>query len=116
MRLTRAFLLIGGVTALASCGPQQAESVDPRTTSYVEVRNQSVFAMTIYVLRGATRVRLGTVSPSSTEVLEIPRTYVNPGVSIQFLMDPQGSTTTPVSQSIAVSPGDTVVLIIPPTL
>lgn len=115
MRLAPYLLVAATVLAVAGCGPQAAGSVDPRTVAYVEVRNQSLFAMTIYVVRGGARVRLGTVNAGTTRVLEIPRTYVNPGVSIQFLMDPQGSTVNPVSQSIAVSPGDTVVLEIPPT-
>jgi len=40
---------------------------------------------------------------------------VNPGLPIRFQADPIGSSRTPFSQEISVSPGDTLVLRIPPS-
>jgi hypothetical protein len=55
------------------------------------------------------------VSGHSTATFELPRTMVNPGVPIRFQADPVGSNNTPFSQEIGISPGDTVVLRIPPS-
>jgi hypothetical protein len=61
------------------------------------------------------RVRLGIVSGNSTTMFPIPRSMVNPGMPIRFQADPIGSSRTPFSQEIGVSPGDTLVLRIPPS-
>jgi hypothetical protein len=101
--------------ATAACGGgRRGGSVDPMQPAFVEVQNQSWYDMTIYIVRSGARVRLGTVSGNSTVLLEIPHTYVNPGLAIRFMADPIGSTRTPYSQEIAVWPGDTIVLRIPP--
>jgi hypothetical protein len=55
------------------------------------------------------------VSGNSTATFELPRTVVNPGLPIRFQADPIGGNKTPFSQEIGVSPGDTVVLRIPPS-
>ncbi|HEX9756150.1 MAG TPA: hypothetical protein VGA42_10615 [Gemmatimonadales bacterium] len=115
----RAFLeilLVAGAGGAASigCGGARAGSVDPSAAAYVEVRNQAFLDMTIYLMRSGARYRLGTVSGNSTAVFEIPRNFVNPGLPIAFLADPIGSQVTPYSQEIPVSPGDTIVLTIPP--
>jgi hypothetical protein len=105
---------VGAGAATIGCGGSRAGTVDPAAAAYVEVRNQAFLDMTIYVLRGGARYRLGTVSGNSTAVFEIPRNFVNPGLPIAFLADPIGSQVTPYSHEIPVSPGDTVVLTIPP--
>lgn len=100
---------------LAGCrGGRSGGRVDPQAPAFVEVENQSFYDMTVYIVRSGARVRLGTVSGNSTVLLEIPRTYVNPGLAIRFMADPIGSTRTPYSQEIAVWPGDTIRLRIPP--
>ena len=99
----------------ASCSKQPAAPVDPMAPAYVEVQNQGFLDMTIYVIRSGQRVRLGQVSGNSTATFELPRTVVNPGLPIRFQADPIGGNRTPFSQEIGVSPGDTVVLRIPPS-
>ena len=102
--------------AAAGCTRRPPENIDPnaaRTTLRVE--NRAFSDMTIYVLRGSERIRLGTATGNTTTILEIPR-YVLSGVStsLRFLADPIGSSRTPVSDEILVSPGDEVTLTIPP--
>ncbi len=69
--------------------------------------------MTVYVLNGPQRVRLGiaggksvTAAHHSGFLLRVPR-------SLRFLADPIGGGRTPVSEEIMVEPGDEVSLTIP---
>lgn len=102
------------VTSVSGCSKQPAAPVDPMAPAYVEVQNQGFLDMTVYVIRSGQRVRLGQVNGNSTALFELPRTMVNPGLPIRFQADPIGGNRTPFSQEIGVSPGDTVVLRIPP--
>ena len=98
-----------------ACGAarqRQPAQSEPRTT--VRVDNQGYLDMVIYLLIGSQRVRLGTASGSSTATFRIPPQYVFGASSLQFLADPIGSNRTPISDTIVVSPGDEVRLIIPP--
>jgi hypothetical protein len=112
----RSFLptLVVAAVALQGCNRTPAAPVDPATPAMLEVENQAFNDMTIYVVRSGMRWRLGTVGGNSKAVFEIPRTMVNPGIPIRFQADPIGGNRAPVSQEIAVGPGETVVLRIPP--
>ena len=70
--------------------------------------------MTIYVLRGGERRRLGLVNALSTQVLPIPSVLIDGSGVLRFLADPIGGNRTPVSEEIFVRDGDVVPLIIPP--
>jgi len=123
MRQTREFmsrtLAVAGLAAvlmgLPACGKGPAPEVDPMEPAYVQVENQSFYDMTIYAWRSGMRMRLGIVSGNSTAMFPIPRSMANPGMPIRFQADPIGSSRTPFSQEISVSPGETLVLQIPPT-
>jgi hypothetical protein len=82
--------------------------------AWVTVENRAFSDMTIYVLRGAERSRLGLVTGASTSTFEIPERMIFGTTALRFLADPIGGNQTPVSQEIGVQPGDTVVLTIPP--
>ncbi len=103
-----------GAVALGGCYGRGRNAPEPEEDTTVRVRNQSFLDHNIYVFNGGARVRLGTVSGNSTAVLRIPRSVVQPGALLRFLADPIGSNVTPVSDQVAVSPGDEVQLIIPP--
>ena len=108
-------LLLALVLALAGCGGRRARGpappAGPRTT--VRVENQNFLDMNVYVLNGTQRVRLGTVSGVSTRVLTIPSNLVFGTATLRFMLDPVGSTRSPISQEISVRAGDQVVLTIP---
>jgi hypothetical protein len=115
----RTVLLLALAAALTTGCARRAQTAEPsgamgteRTT--VRVENRSFADMTIYVLRGAERIRLGTATGSATTVLEIPGTVVTIPTLLRFLADPIGSSRTPVSEEINVRPGDEVTLMIPP--
>ena len=98
---------------LAGCGGSQGAEVDPQSPAYVEVENQNFYDMVIYVVRSGIRVRLGMVSGNSTQLFEIPRTFVNPGQPVRFQADPIGANRAPYSQELPIHPGDTITLRIP---
>ena len=104
--------LAGGV--VSACYGKGRNAAPPQEETTVRVRNQSFLDHNVYVLNGGARSRLGTVTGNSTAVLRIPPSFVQPGVLLRFIADPIGSRATPVSDQIAVVPGDEVTLIIPP--
>jgi len=110
MVLALTALVIAGACSRTSPGP-----VDPASASYLEVQNQSFWDMNIYLIRSGGRTRLGSVPGKSTRVLTIPEMFVSPGIQVQFMADPIGSSRTPYSQSIDIAPRETIVLVIPPT-
>ena len=113
MKISRRVFLTSAVILLSSCmysrGPQQAQE---QTT--IRVDNQSYTDMTIYVVRGSQRMRLGMAGGLKTTTLTIPSTVVFGSAPLRFVADPIGSRRGPVSDEITVRAGDQVSLIIPP--
>jgi len=89
-------------------------NAEPTPPTYVRVDNQAFNDMTIYVLRGPQRIRLGIANGSTTTKLRIPDSLLFGPTSLAFYADPIGGTRTPVSQEITVAPGDEITLTIPP--
>ena len=112
-----ALALAAGLVALASvagCRATGGNAPAQRPEAFVRVENRSMLDMTVYVVRGGERRRLGLVNALSTQTLTIPSALVDgPGV-LRFLADPIGANRTPVSVEIVVRHGDVVQLIIPP--
>lgn len=80
----------------------------------MEVDNRSFVDMTVYVINGGQRIRLGLAVGKSTTRLTIPLRIVRTSRELQFLADPIGSDRTATSERIYVQAGDTVTLMIPP--
>lgn len=110
---TRAcFVLL--LLVLAACsGNQRDEGLAAEEETTVRVANRAWTDMTIYAIAGGQRVRLGSVSGSSTTVLRIPSRVVGFGRSLTFVADPLGSDRTSSSFEIFVHPGDEITLTIP---
>lgn len=111
----REYLTLLAAAAVVACGRSRANTApgsDVVTT--VRVDNRSYLDMTIYLLAGSQRIRLGLAGGNSQTTLRIPSQYVFGVSTLQFLADPIGGSRTPVSDTIQVSPGDQVQLIIPP--
>ncbi|HEU5208327.1 MAG TPA: hypothetical protein VFU06_02845 [Longimicrobiales bacterium] len=114
MRLLRtalaglALVLVAG--ACASSGEPRDE-----TPTYVTVDNQSRYDMTIYVVRdNGQRVRIGRVTSVSEERFEIPSYLVFGITTLRFLADPLAAQGSPISNQIAIVPGEEIHLTIPP--
>jgi hypothetical protein len=110
----RQWLVAAMMAAVAACGGARRPAPDQPITTLV-VENQGYLDMVIYLIAGSARIRLGTAGGNRNTTLRIPPQYVFGVSSLQFLADPIGSNRTPISDSINVSPGDQIRLMIPPT-
>jgi hypothetical protein len=101
-----------GVVGAAACG-KRGMSGPQRPTTTLIVDNQSSFEMTIYVVRSAERVRLGTARAIAETRLRLPAGMVFGATPLRFQADPIGSRQAPISSEIVVHEGDQVRLRIP---
>ena len=99
---------------IAACGSARSQSSQQGLKTTVEVDNQALADMTVYVLRGGQRVRLGLATGLSKTRFTIPPGIVFGLTTLRFYADPIGGRATPVSEEITVSEGEEVVLRIPP--
>lgn len=108
--------LLGLLLLLASgcVGNPREEGSRAREAATVRVDNQAWSQMILYVDAGGQRVRLGSVSASSTASLRIPASVVGLGRSLTFVADPVGSDRRASSFEIYVRPGEVINLTIPP--
>lgn len=114
----RALFPIVLLLALLACGrnpaPEGAEPQEEQPRTMLRVENQNFLDMTIYVVYGGgSQRRLGTVTGNSTATFTLPRDVVFGVSSLAFRADPVGANAHPITQTINVSAGDTVVMVIP---
>jgi hypothetical protein len=112
LALATGLLLLLGVASCRSAGGGMPSG--QRAEAFVRVENRSMLDMTVYVVRGGERRRIGLVNALSTQILPIPGVLVQGAGVLRFLADPIGGNRTPVSEEIVVNDGDVVQLIIPP--
>lgn len=105
-------LLAAGACAGMGSGSGTPNADEP---TVVQVDNQGFVDMTIYALRNSQRVRLGIATGTRTTNFTIPRAIAGGLATLRFIADPIGGRRNSVSQEITIAPGDTVVLMIPPT-
>lgn len=120
IRTTTLALSLASVLVLPACAARGGENagepterVAPEPTTLV-VQNRNFSDMTIYVLRGSQRIRLGMASGNRESRFTIPPNLIFGIATLQFLADPIGGSRTPVSQEIRVTEGDVISLTIPP--
>ena len=102
------------VSAGCSRTSHMPEEAPQRTV--LKVENQGFPDMNIFVLPEASnRIRLGTVTGTSNAYFTLPEYVIRGTRELRFQALPIATPRGPVSQSIMVTPGDTVVLTIPPT-
>lgn len=108
--------VIGAVVLPACARNHPLPELDPDAPTFLVVDNQSFPDMTIYVLEGGRRVRLGMAGGNSETRFRLPKYLVRSSiVTLRFQADPIGSSRAPISDEINVSPGDEIVLRIPPS-
>jgi hypothetical protein len=98
-------ILIISIFLAACSSTRQAGSGSGQPLTTVRVENRNFLDMKIYVLRGSERIRIGTVTGNSTQVLRIPEGVIVGSSLLQFIADPIGGNQTPISQEISVRPG-----------
>jgi len=112
MRTVAVVLTMATSVLVESCAKRGSGPARPVTTLVVD--NQSSYEMTIYVLRSAERVRIGTARAIMETRLRLPRGMVFGATTLRFQADPIGSRHAPISSEILVQEGDEVRLRIPP--
>ena len=109
------WLALAAVVAFVPAACATGKGVEQRPQTLVEVDNQALADMTVYVFRGSQRVRLGMATGLRKSRFALPRGIVFGSTSLRFQADPVGGSATPVSEEISVTEGETVVLRIPPS-
>lgn len=110
-------IVLVALTAAAACGRSASSGLPgPEERTFLRVDNQGFADMNIFVLpESSTRQRLGTAIGKSNQLFILPQNVVRSGVrSLRFIAAPIATTRGEVTDQILVTPGDTVVLVIPP--
>lgn len=114
IKTTRRQFLAAALVTLAACYSRNTQQQIDQQATVLRVENQGVLDMTIYVFRGAERVRLGIAGGLKTTELPLPANIIFGASALRFVGDPIGSNRNSVSDEITVSPGDTVTWTIRP--
>lgn len=113
--LRQASVLLALALAAGACASSGSGGTRDEAPTYVTVDNQSRYDMTIYVVRdNGQRVRIGRVTSVTEERLEIPSYLVFGITTLRFLADPLAAQGSPISNQIAIVPGEEIHLTIPP--
>lgn len=107
MSTTRRRFMIAMLVMSSACMTTVGAKRDQAPT-VVEVDNQGVLDMTVYVMRGAERVRLGIAGGLKKTAFTLPPNIVFGPTTLRFVADPIGANRNSVSDEITVSAGDTV--------
>jgi hypothetical protein len=107
--------LVAAATAatLGACAPlsEQAELNTPETRTTLVVQNNNWSEMVIYVVRGSTSARLGSVAGLATAKFPIPDVLSGgPYGEVRIMADPIGSNRVYTSEVIHIVPGTQVEL------
>jgi type IV pilus biogenesis protein CpaD/CtpE len=113
MRLPHRFFFAAAVALLAACASMRNAPASTRPQTTLKVDNQAYLDMTIYVMRGEERVRLGLAPGASTSNFVIPGDLLQ-STTIRFVADPIGSSRASISEEVSVREGDHVAMQIPP--
>jgi hypothetical protein len=109
----RGTLLVLALLSTACSHAANSGAPEPQPQTTVKVQNHNFLDMNVFVLQGGQRIRLGTVTGLSTQVLTIPA-YIARSGTLQFEVHPIGGRSNPRTETISVRPGDEVQLTIPP--
>ena len=115
-RLVPALLIATAMSLTGACArtSHMPDEEAPQRT-VLKVENQGFPDMNIFVLaESSNRVRLGTVTGTSNAYFTLPDYLIRGIRELRFQALPIATQRGPISQSILVTPGDTVVLVIPP--
>ena len=110
--MSRAFIL---TLALLSAGCHGAKSgaPEPQAETTLRVENRNFLDANIFVVRDGQRIRLGMAPGLASHVFTIPSNIVTGAPQLRFEIHLIGGRGNPRTETIAVLPGDEVVLTIP---
>lgn len=108
------FLALAAAALSFACASVRNQAPDPESRTTLKVENDAYLDMTIYVMRGAERVRLGLATGARISTFVIPADVLRTYTPLKFIADPVGGSRVSISEEITVRPGDEVILRIPP--
>ncbi|HEV2735691.1 MAG TPA: hypothetical protein VGV85_12675 [Longimicrobiaceae bacterium] len=106
-------VVLGGACAPAARGggsPAPEMYPEAEAPPTVRVTNHNWSNMTVYAVRGGTRIRLGMVTSMATQVFRLPGAILNGAGGVRLLADPIGGTEQFLTPAVQVSRGDEVKL------
>ena len=108
-RVIAAIAVLACAAALESCllRKSEPEDAEPAPETLLSVENRHWSDVTVYVLRGNARVRMGTVTSMNTVRFVFPAVLVGHVTDIRLMADPVGNEPY-VSEPVTVGPGDLV--------
>ena len=112
MRKLKWLAIAAAIVFVPACA--SSKGAEERARTFIEVDNQALADMTVYVFRGSQRVRLGMATGLRRSTFTLPQGIVFGTTTLRFQADPVGGSATPISEAISVTEGETVVLRIPP--
>ena len=118
MRRFRELFGFVAVAAAVACGGSTPSSTQPAPAgldAWLRVDNQTFADFHMSVAHNTSRQRLGRSTANTTLTFKIPPSYVGNRARLRFIADPVGPTSESISRELDVIPGDTVIMIIPPS-
>ena len=110
----RILLVLSAILFVLGAACSSGRSARPRTepVTTLEVDNQGFTDMTVYLVNGGQKIRLGRATGKARSAMQVPRGVLTFPRELQFQADPVGSRAGSVTNRIWVTPGDRVVLIL----
>ena len=106
-------LVASGLLACATPPAQTATTVE-QDRAVVQVENQRMSDVNVFVLNGGTKLRLGRVGAKRTAQFTIPSGVVSRAREVEFLAESLSGGSPAVSQRIWMAPGERVRLVLSP--
>lgn len=121
---SRRFLALALMLATAGLGACRAgaytDGVSSRApapgSAFVTVKNQNPRRISVYLLRGSTPVRLGSVDTLEMRTFTVPASMIGPMGAVRLTAEPLGSRTTYASDVIQAGAGDWIEWTLAPSL
>ncbi len=113
----RALGTLAVLILLSGCGgsaPPTTSVAPDATVARLRVDNQRFTDMTLYVIEGSVRTRMGIAPGNTVSTFTIPRRVTSGPILVRFVADPIGGKALPVTEDITVEPGDEVTMRIMP--
>lgn len=111
------FMALGAALLLGACSttPKGRAGIAPASDYSLSVTNHNWLDVSVFVVRGGTRFRVGDVTGNSSARLKIPGRLVEAGV-VQLLVDPVGSNEYYLTGPIMVTSEEGVELTVAPAM
>jgi hypothetical protein len=114
MKANQGIVLAAAALLLAACAPSAtggAPGGSPRretAPSTVTVDNRNWLDVTVYVVQGTSRIRLGMVTGMGSATFHLPRSLQAYPGQVRLLADPVGSNHAYLSDAVQLRPGQRV--------